>query len=123
MKHRLGVPYRKICDFFSTYCNLTIRPAALVRAEQRLTDLLLDALRRAEVVHADETDWRIGRLNAWLWVFSNQEATVYAIRQIRGHEVPEAILGLDFVRVFARTGRADDEQPSRTDAASDDDNA
>jgi transposase len=103
MKHRLGVPYRKICDFFSTYCDLTVCPATLVRAEQRLTDLalptydlLLEALRQAEVVHADETGWRIGRLNAWLWVFSNQEATVYAIRQSRGHEVPEAILGPDF---------------------------
>jgi transposase len=103
LKHRLGVPYRKICDFFSTYCDLTICPATLVRAEQRLTDLalptydlLIEALRRAEVVHADETGWRIGRLNAWLWVFSNQDATVYAIRHSRGHEVPEAILGPDF---------------------------
>jgi transposase len=103
LKHRLGVPYRKICDFFTTYCDLTICPATLVRAEQRLTelarptyDLLIDALRRADIVHADETGWRIGRLNAWLWVFSNQHVTVYAIRQSRGHEVPEAILGPDF---------------------------
>jgi transposase len=103
LKHRLGVPYRKICDFFSTYCDLTICPATLVRAEQRLTDLalptydlLIEALRRAEVVHADETGWRIGRLNAWLWVFSNRDVTVYAIRHSRGHEVPEAILGPDF---------------------------
>jgi transposase len=103
LKHRLGVPYRKICDFFSTYCDLTICPATLVRAEQRLAnlalptyDLLIEALRHADVVHADETGWRIGRLNAWLWVFSNQDVTVYAIRQSRGHEVPEAILGPDF---------------------------
>lgn len=27
LKHRLGVPYRKICDFFSTYGDLTICPA------------------------------------------------------------------------------------------------
>src|ERR1700738_4069720 len=60
LKHRLGVPYRKICDFFSTYFDLTICPATLVRAEQRLThlalptyDLLIEALRQAEVVHAD----------------------------------------------------------------------
>ena len=103
LKHRLGVPDRKICDFFTTYGDLTICPATLVRAEQRLTelarptyDLLIDALRQAHIVHADETGWRIGRLNAWLWVFSNQDVTVYAIRQSRGHEVPEAILGPDF---------------------------
>ena len=106
LKHRLGVPYRKICDFFTTYCDLTICPATLVRAEQRLTELarptyelLIDALRRADVVHVDETGWRIRALNAWLWVFSNSQVTVYAIRTgkgARGHGVPEEILGADF---------------------------
>jgi transposase len=103
LKHRLGVPYRKICDFFTTYCDISICPATLVRAEQRLTqlarptyNLLIDALRRAHVVHADETGWRISAVNAWLWVFSNQEVTVYAIRHSRGHDVPEEILGPDF---------------------------
>ena len=106
LKHRLGVPYRKICDFFSTYCNLKICPATLVRAEQRLAqlakptyDLLIDALRRCDVVHADETGWRVSTMNAWLWVFSNQDITIYTIRTgvgARGHEVPEDILGPDF---------------------------
>jgi transposase len=103
LKHRLGVPYRKICDFFATYCDLRICPATFVRAEQRLTDqalptyqLLLDALRRAHVVHADETGWRIGRLNAWLWVFSSKDTTVYVIRRSRGSDVPKEILGSDF---------------------------
>lgn len=103
LKHRLGVPYRKICDFFTTYCDLEVCPATFVRAEQRLMDkamptyqLLLDALRQAHVVHADETGWRIGRVNAWLWVFSSKDTTVYVIRRSRGSDVPEDILGADF---------------------------
>jgi transposase len=103
MKHRLGVSYRKICDFLQTYCHLQVCPAAFIRAEQRLTELakptyqlLLEALRQSHVVHADETGWRIGRHNAWLWVFSSKQATIYAIRQSRGHDVPEEILGADF---------------------------
>jgi transposase len=103
LKHRLGVPYRKICDFLQTYCGLDTCPATFVRAEQRLADLaqptydlLLDALRRAHVVHADETGWRISNLNAWLWVFSSKNVTIYAIRHSRGHDVPENILGPDF---------------------------
>jgi transposase len=103
LKHRLGVPYRKICDFFTTYYDLEICPATFVRAEQRLTakalptyQLLLDALRRAHVVHADETGWRIGRQNAWLWVFSSKDTTIYVIRHSRGSDVPEDILGNDF---------------------------
>jgi transposase len=106
LKHRLGVPYRKICDFFKNYCNLKICPATLVRAEQRLAelakptyDLLIDALRRCDVVHADETGWRISALSAWLWVFTNKDITIYTIRTgpgARGHEVPAEILGPDF---------------------------
>jgi transposase len=41
----------------------------------------------------------VGRLNAWLWVFSSKAATVYVIRTgkgARGHQVPEDILGPDF---------------------------
>jgi transposase len=106
MKHRLGVSYRKICDFLQTYCHLQVCPAAFIRAEQRLADLarptyelLLEALRQSHVVHADETGWRVGRLNAWLWVFSSKQATVYVIRTgtgARGHRVPEDILGPAF---------------------------
>ncbi len=96
LKHRLGVPYRKICDFFSTYCALEICPATFARADQRLAqrakptyDLLIEALRRCGVVHADETGWRIQRLNAWLWVFCSKDITIYTIRTSRGHEVVE----------------------------------
>src|SRR6202171_6510886 len=106
MKHRLGVSYRKICDFLQTYCHLKVCPAAFIRAEQRLADLakptyelLLEALRQSGVVHADETGWRVGRLSAWLWVFSSKQATIYVIRTgagARGHQVPEDILGPDF---------------------------
>lgn len=106
LKHRLGVPYRKIADFLDTYCNLHVASATLVRAEQRLSelakptyDLLIDALRRCNVVHADETGWRVGAINAWLWVFTNQDVTIYTIRTgkgARGHAVPQEILGPDF---------------------------
>jgi len=106
LKHRLGVPYRKICDFLETYCGLHAAPATFVRAEQRLAErarptyeLLIDALRRCGVVHSDETGWRVGTSNGWLWVFTNKDLTIYAIRTgvgARGHEVPEEILGDDF---------------------------
>src|ERR1017187_10875844 len=39
IKHRLGVSYRKICDFLQIYCQLKVCPAAFIRAEQRLADL------------------------------------------------------------------------------------
>jgi transposase len=103
LKQRFGVSYRKICDFLGTYADLHVAPATFVRAEQRLADLarptyelLVEALRQSHVVHADETGWRIGRLNAWLWVFSSKDVTIYAIRPSRGHDVPQGILGPNF---------------------------
>ncbi len=51
------------------------------------------------VVHADETGWRIGTLSAWLWVFTNQDTTVYLVRSgkgARGHEAIIEILGKSF---------------------------
>lgn len=111
LKQRLGVPYRKICDFFATYLDVEVCPATLVRAEQRLVavalpsyQVLIDALRRCHVVHADETGWRIAQLNAWLWVFSSQTVTVYTIELSRGHAVPAAILGPEFEGILVVDG-------------------
>jgi transposase len=106
MKHRLGVPYRKICDLLDTYADFKACPATFVRAEQRLAerarptyDLLIDALRRCAVVHIDETGWRVNVVNGWLWVFTNQHLTIYTIRTgegARSAAVPRDILGADF---------------------------
>lgn len=106
MKHRLGVPYRKIADLLETYADFKACPATFVRAEQRLAerarptyDLLIDALRRCAVVHIDETGWRVNAVNGWLWVFSNQDLTIYTIRTgagARSADVPRDILGADF---------------------------
>jgi len=103
LKHRLGVPYRKIVDILVTYWNLSVGHATLVRACERLAHLtqptyigLIRTLRNSAVVHSDETGWRISGTNAWLWVFSAATATVYVVTPGRGHDVPERILGTDF---------------------------
>ncbi|MBL8792787.1 MAG: IS66 family transposase [Planctomycetia bacterium] len=102
LKHRLGVPFRKITDLLVTYWQLPVSHSALVRACHRLARWtqpayldLIERLRRAEVVHADETGWRIGGRSAWLWVFSGGPATVYLVTPGRGHDVPERVLGPD----------------------------
>lgn len=62
-------------------------------------DLFL-VLHLSVVVHADETGWRIGILSAWLWVFTNRQVAVYAIRDNRSHEVVVEILGREFKGVL-----------------------
>jgi transposase len=63
-------------------------------------DELLALIRQSAVAHVDETGWRIDTLSAWLWVFTNQDLTVYTIETGRGHEVVVQILGETFAGVL-----------------------
>lgn len=104
MKYRLGVPFRKVSDFFQTLAGLHVEPSTIARAAQRLANqseptyeaLQEDLRSQGLVVHGDETGWRIDVSGAWLWVFSSCCTTVYVIRESRGHEVIEEVLGQDF---------------------------
>ena len=53
----------------------------------------LELLRQAEVVHADETGWRIDGKNVWAWCFCNPQLAVFLIDQRRSSEVLIEALG------------------------------
>jgi transposase len=103
LKHRLGVPLRKITELFRTAFGLEITPGALSQASARLARTarplqgeIAVRLGEAAAVHADDTGWRIGGVPAHLWVFASAEATLYAIDERRSHEVPLEVLGEHF---------------------------
>jgi len=115
LKHRLGVSYGKVSEVLNDTFGLQVsrggwpfRPDGLsartgCQADQKLARTaepvyvdLLEAIRQCSVVNADETGWRIGTLAAWLWVFTNQEVTVYAIRDNRSSDVVIDVLGEKF---------------------------
>jgi len=107
LKHRLGIPYRKITDLFQTAFGLDVTAGGLCQADERLAakaapiyQELVEAIRHSAAVHADETGWRIGVLSAWLWVFTSQTLTVYTIDERRSHEVVVEILGRQFAGVL-----------------------
>jgi len=107
MKHRLGASYRKVCALLNDAFGLRVTRSGWYQADARLAQQarpvyegLVEVLWESAVVHADETGWRIGTLSAWLWVFTNQETTVYTIRRSRGHEVVVDILGSEFAGIL-----------------------
>lgn len=107
LKHRLGIPYRKITDLFQTAFGLEVSAGGLCQANERLAkrtapvyEELVEAIRRCAAVHADETGWRIGVLSAWLWVFTSRTITVYTIDESRSHDVVVKILGREFAGVL-----------------------
>lgn len=107
LKHRLGVSYRKCSSVLATLTGLIVSSAALVRSGHRLGrlarpsyDRLIAAARRSVVQHVDETGWKIGGRSAWLWVFADEHATLYRIRNGRGHDVVVEVLGEDYPGVL-----------------------
>ena len=108
LKHRLGASYGKVSEALDDAFGLRVSRSGWCQADQRLAKTarpvyqeLIEAVRRCLVVHADETGWRIGTLSAWLWVFTNQELSVYAIRDNRSSDVVVEILGQEFKGVLA----------------------
>jgi len=107
LKHRLGIPYRKIGELYKSAFGLEVTAGGLCQAEERLAEKakpvyeeLVAAIRSAAAVYADETGWRIGVLSAWLWVFTSQKVTVYTISPRRSHEVVVEVLGKQFAGVL-----------------------
>lgn len=111
MKDRLGIPYRKITDFMSTYCGMRLTHGALVHAKPRIAargkptyDALVDIAKQSPVVHSDETGWKVDTKSAWLWVFATPTVTIYAVRFSRGHGVVLEMLGADFAGTLVSDG-------------------
>jgi len=103
LKHRLGASYGKVSEALNDAFGLQVSRSGWCQADQRLAqtarpvyETLVEVMRRSCVVHSDETGWRIGTLPAWLWVFTNQKASVYVIRDNRSSDVVIEILGESF---------------------------
>ena len=108
LKHRLGVSYGKVSEVLQDAFGLQVSRSGWCQSDQKLSNTaqpvyaeLLEMIRQCSVVHADETGWRIGTLAAWLWVFTNREATVYVIRANRSSDVVVDILGREFKGILA----------------------
>ena len=111
LKHRLGVSYGKVSEVLQDSFGLQVSRSGWCQADQRLARTarpvyaeLVEAIRKCSVVYTDETGWRIGTLAAWLWVFTNSEASVYAIRDNRSSDVLVDILGGEFHGILASDG-------------------
>jgi transposase len=107
MKHGLGVSYGKVVRLLGTSWGLHVARSTVARADARLANRLtptyqqlLLRLRASAVVHVDETGWKVAGQKAWLWVFTNDDLSVYTIDPTRAHEVVERVLGEDFAGVL-----------------------
>ncbi len=97
-----GVPVRKLPAIIREFSGIQITQSALTQdalkqsggavgaAYQRMRE----KVGKSEVVHTDDTGWRVGGKGAFLMVFTNAEQSVYQIRdRHRNEEVRELIPG------------------------------
>jgi hypothetical protein len=102
-----GLSMRKTCATLPTLFGLKLSPGGLAQALARVAskmkgsyEQLLEKLRQANVVHADETSWWVGGPGYWLWVFTNPDTPVYVVEASRGRQVVQGVLGADFPGVL-----------------------
>jgi transposase len=103
LNKQLGQTTRTSCRVLDLLGGLRLTPGGLTQALQRAAakcapayDRLIDDLRRAAAVFADETSWYVGAPGYWLWTFTDATTTVYVVDPHRDHEVPLRVLGADF---------------------------
>jgi transposase len=98
--HRiLGLTLPKIrSSLYETY-GIQISDDTVLKLEKWIANTLQNDYNRlkeeiikANALNADETGFRIGGENAWLWAFVNSLASLYVVAPTRGHEVPEETL-------------------------------
>lgn len=98
--HRiLGLTLPKIRSSLNETYGMQLSDDTILKLEKWVADTLQDdynelkeEIVKANVVNADETGFRIGGENAWLWVFVNSLVSLYLVAPTRGHAVPENVL-------------------------------
>lgn len=101
VSHRL--PFRQVARIFADLPGLSVSAAAVARQVQRAARWLADdyerllvEIRAAPHVHADETGWRTGGRNGYLWALADPAHTLYHVDRRRSGKVIERLLGRAF---------------------------
>ena len=100
------LPVRTIQSHLWTVYQLKISAGAIVEATHRVAQParpvvadMLERIRGSPVVHADETGWREGGVNGYVWTFSTHRDR-YFLRRGRGKAVVDEALGESFSGVL-----------------------
>jgi len=97
------LPFRQITQLLKDLPGLWLSSGAVARQVQRMGRWLAGEyqrlkviIRASQMVHMDETGWRINGRNGWLWTMLSEHHTVYHVHPSRGRKVAEDLLGDHF---------------------------
>lgn len=100
MKNELGLSYGKIRTAFQRFFGISISRGGAAHIVETVSDRVQAAyggiarvVRRSRTVYPDETGWKVGGLLQWMWTYVCRTATLVVIRDSRGFDVVEEVLG------------------------------
>jgi cell division septum initiation protein DivIVA len=103
LRHELRLSYRQVRKIFAELFGLSFVPAsamafdqAAARAAEPIHEALRDKVRCADIIHADETHWRIDGQSAYIWFAGNPNFGFFHIDRSRSGDVALAIFGSRF---------------------------
>jgi len=103
LRQQIGVSVDHVVDLLKECHGFEISAATIINIERhtaRLAEPLAQDIQRrlpaVEVLHADETHWRIDGQRAYLWTHVTGDLAHFKVDPTRGGEVSRTILGPDF---------------------------
>lgn len=99
-RYRLRLPVNKIRESLKDLYGFSISEGEIAEKLQEAEKLfgqdyeaIIELIKQAKIVHADETGWRMDGDNWWLWVFLTDKGVRYVIEDSRGKGVAQKALG------------------------------
>jgi transposase len=103
LRHEVKLSYRDVRKVFTGLFGMPFVPASAMAFSHRtaeqgahLYEDLRDKIRASEVVHGDETHWRIDGKSAQLWYAGNTQVGFFHADPSRGSDVAVSIFGSAF---------------------------
>ena len=103
LRQQLGATYRKMSRFSTETLQIPLSPPGVLGIINRMSSKLepiyegIEAvLPSQEVLHGDETGWKVDGARWNLWCFCNRYLIYFHLSQSRGAQIPKSILGEDY---------------------------
>ena len=103
LRQELNLSFRKVRSLFQRLFGLDFVPASAMAFERRtaraaepIQEQIRDKVRAADIIHGDETHWRIDGQTAHLWFAGNSQFSFFHIDHSRSGQVALDIFGPRF---------------------------
>lgn len=103
LKERFRLPVEQIQSYLKTWYGLDVSAGGIISILDRVAkrgetgyEQLEEEIRRADVIHADETGWREAGQNGYVWNFNTKEVRYFVYKRSRKKQIVTEVLGEEF---------------------------